>query len=127
MIEIKNKRIYFYTGGRDIAPMDFPCMSAYICPHCKKILAAYYAGTVAELGQYTEKAYHYELGGSDGGQYLLLGGYHHKEECSRREIISLHARGIRASVGEWGCSRAYPIRSSGRAGRDDKSWEGSRF
>lgn len=101
MIEIRNNRIYFYSDNRDIAPMDFPCMSAYICPHCKKILAAYYAGTVTELGQYTEKAHHYELGGSDGGQYLLLSGYYHKEECSQRETVSLQARGIGASLDEW--------------------------
>ncbi len=105
MIEAKNNRIYFYNmNKRDIIPVDFPCMSAYVCPHCKKVLAAYYAGKIVDLEPFLEDAslkYHYTLGTSNGGQYLLLDDHHHKKGCQGREIVSLFARGITFSMDVW--------------------------
>jgi|GEM_PF-3223894 len=76
MIEVKNNRIYFYnTNKRDIIPVDFQCVSAYLCPHCKKVITAYYAGKIVDLEPFCEDPsdkYHYILGTSNGGQYLLL-------------------------------------------------------
>ncbi len=105
MIEAKNNRIYFYNANkRDITPVDFPCMSAYVCPHCKKVLAAYYAGKIVDLEPFLEDAslkYHYTLGASNGGQYLLLDDNYHKKGCQGREIVSLFARGITFSMDVW--------------------------
>jgi hypothetical protein len=105
MIDVKNNRIYFYnTYKRDIIPADFPCMSAYICPHCKMVLAAYYAGTIVDLEPFMEDPglkYHYTLGASNGGQYLLLDVHHHKKGCPGWEIVSLSARSITYSIDVW--------------------------
>lgn len=105
MIEAKNNRIYFYNmNKRDIIPVDFPCMSAYVCPHCKKVLAAYYASKIVDLEPFLEDAslkYHYTLGASNGGQYLLLDDNYHKKGCQGREIVSLFARGIAFSMDVW--------------------------
>lgn len=102
MIEIRNNRIYFYNEHRrDIIPVDFPCMSAYVCPHCKKILAAYYAGVITDLDPFSDEAspkHHYKWGESNGGQYMLLEEYYHREKCQRRQIISLNVRGVRESI-----------------------------
>ncbi len=56
MIEVKNNRIYFYnTNKRDIIPVDFQCVSAYVCPHCKKVLVAYYGGKIVDLEPFMEE------------------------------------------------------------------------
>lgn len=106
MIEVKNNRIYFYNANkRDVTPVDFPCMSAYVCPHCKKVLAAYYTGKIVDLEPFLEDAslkYHYIMGTSNGGgQYLLLDDNYHKKGCQGREIVSLFARGITFSMDVW--------------------------
>ncbi len=105
MIEAKNNRIYFYNANkRDVIPVDFPCMSAYVCPHCKKVLAAYYAGKIVDLEPFLEDAslkYHYTMGASNGGQYLLLDDNYHKKGCPAWEIVSLFARGITFSMDVW--------------------------
>jgi len=105
MIEVKNNRIYFYnTYKRDIIPADFPCMSAYVCPHCKMVLAAYYAGTIVDLEPFMEDPalkYHYTLGASNGGQYMLIDSNHHGKGCGSREIISQSARGITYQLDVW--------------------------
>ncbi len=105
MIEARNNRIYFYNANkRDITPVDFPCMSAYVCPHCKKVLAAYYASKIVDLEPFLEDAslkYHYTLGTSNGGQYLLLDDNYHKKGCQGREIVSLFARGVTFSMDVW--------------------------
>jgi len=105
MIEVKNRRIYFYNNNkRDIIPADFPCVSAYLCPHCKKVLAAYYAGGIGDLEPFMEDPalkYNYKLGTSNGGQYLLLDDHSHTKGCPGREIVSLFARGITSSMDVW--------------------------
>jgi len=111
MIEVKNNRIYFYnTNKRDIIPMDFQCVSAYLCPHCKKVLAAYYAGIIVDLEPFMEDPalkYHYTLGASNGGQYLLLDDHNHKKGCPGWEIVSLSARSITYSIDVW--ARRYEV------------------
>lgn len=105
MIEVKNNRIYFYNmNKRDIIPVDFQCVSAYLCPHCKKVLAAYYAGKIVDLEPFCEDPsdkHHYILGTSNGGQYLLLEDHNHKKGCPGWEIVSLYARSITHSMGVW--------------------------
>jgi hypothetical protein len=105
MIEVKNNRIYFYNANkRDIIPVDFQCMSAYVCPHCKKLLAAYYAGKIVELEAFLEDPslkHHYMMGASNGGQYLLLDDSQHKKGCKGWDIVSLSARGIIFSIEIW--------------------------
>lgn len=105
MIEAKNNRVYFYNANkRDIIPVDFPCMSAYVCPHCKMVLAAYYAGKIVDLEPFLEDAslkYHYTMGASNGGQYLLLDDNYHKKGCQGREMVSLFARGVTSSMDVW--------------------------
>lgn len=111
MIEVKNKRIYFYNmNKRDIIPVDFQCVSAYLCPHCKKVLAAYYAGKIVDLEPFCEDPsdkHHYTLGTSNGGQYLLLEDHSHKKGCPGWEIVSLSARSITYSVDVW--ARRYEV------------------
>ncbi|CAG0984204.1 hypothetical protein METP3_02259 [Methanosarcinales archaeon] len=111
MIEVKNNRIYFYNmNKRDIIPVDFQCVSAYLCPHCKKVLAAYYAGKIVDLESFMEDPalkYHYTLGTSNGGQYLLLDDHNHKKGCPGWEIVSLSARSITYSIDVW--ARSYEV------------------
>lgn len=111
MIEVKNNRIYFYnTNKRDIIPVDFQCVSTYLCPHCKKVLAAYYAGNILDLEPFMEDPalkHHYTLGTSNSGQYLLLDDHNHKKGCPGWEIVSLHARSITHSVDVW--ARRYEV------------------
>jgi hypothetical protein len=111
MIEVKNNRIYFYNmNKRDIIPVDFQCVSAYLCPHCKKVLAAYYAGKIVDLEPFMEDPalkYHYTLGTSNGGQYLLLDDHYHKKGCPGWEIVSLSARSITYSIDVW--ARRYEV------------------
>jgi len=111
MIEVKNNRIYFYNmNKRDIIPVDFLCVSAYLCPHCKKVLAAYYAGKIMDLEPFMEDPamkYHYTLGASNGGQYLLLDDHSHKKGCPGWEIVSLSARSITYSIDVW--ARRYEV------------------
>lgn len=105
MIEIKDNQIYFYNlYKRDIIPVSFECMSAYVCQHCKKVLAAYYAGVIPDIEPFLEESslkYHYTLGTSDGGQYLLLDNHHHKKGCPGWEMISLSARGVKPQIDVW--------------------------
>ncbi len=112
MIEVKNNRIYFYNlNKRDIIPVDFQCVSAYLCPHCKKVLAAYYAGKIVDLEPFMEdpaQKHHYTLGTSNGGQYLLLNDHNHKKGCPGWEIVSLSARGITHSIDV--LARRYEVR-----------------
>jgi hypothetical protein len=111
MIEVKNNRIYFYNmNKRDIIPVDFQCISAYLCPHCRKVLAAYYAGKIVDLEPFCEDPsdkHHYTLGTSNGGQYLLLNDHNHKKGCPGWEIVSLSARGITHSIDVW--ARRYEV------------------
>ena len=111
MIEVKNHRIYFYNmNKRDIIPVDFQCVSAYMCPHCKKVLAAYYAGKIMDLEPFCEDPsdkHHYTLGTSNGGQYLLLDIHNHKKGCPGWEIVSLSARDITHSMDVW--ARRYEV------------------
>ena len=111
MIEVKNNRIYFYNmNKRDIIPVDFQCVSAYLCPHCKKVLAAYYAGKIVDLEPFCEDPsdkHHYTLGTSNGGQYLLLDDHNHKKGCPGWEIVSLSARSITYSIDVW--ARRYEV------------------
>jgi|GEM_PF-176175 len=111
MIEVKNNRIYFYNiNKRDIIPMDFQCVSAYLCPHCKKVLAAYYAGKIVDLEPFMEDPalkHHYTLGTSNGGQYLLLNDHNHKKGCPGWEFVSLSARSITYSIDVW--ARSYEV------------------
>ena len=68
MIEVKNNHIYFYNlYKRDITPVSFECMSAYVCERCKKVLAAYYAGVIQDIEPFLEESsmkYYYALGTS---------------------------------------------------------------
>ncbi len=111
MIEVKNNRIYFYNmNKRDVIPVDFKCISAYLCPHCKKVLAAYYAGKIVDLEPFCEDPsdkHHYTLGTSNGGQYLLLDDHSHKKGCPGWEIVSLSARSITYSIDVW--ARRYEV------------------
>jgi hypothetical protein len=111
MIEVKNNRIYYYNmDKRDIIPVDFQCISAYLCQHCKKVLAAYYAGKIMDLEPFMEDPalkHHYTLGTSNGGQYLLLDDHYHKKGCPGWEIVSLYARSITYSIDVW--ARRYEV------------------
>ncbi len=113
MIDVRNKRIYFYNANkREVSPVDFHCMSAYVCPHCKMVLAAYYAGALPDLEPFMEDKslmYHYAVGGVNGGQYLLLEQSYHERECGNREIVSLLARGITHQVDVW--AKRYDVES----------------
>jgi hypothetical protein len=111
MIEVKNNRIYFYNmNKRDVIPVDFQCVSAYLCPHCRKVLAAYYAGKIVDLEPFCENPsdkHHYTLGTSNGGQYLLLDDHNHKKGCPGWDIVSLSARSITYLIDVW--ARRYEV------------------
>lgn len=51
---------------------SFPLLSAYVCPFCDKILAAYFQGQMpeAEIAYYREDKPRYLIGGVAGGHYL---------------------------------------------------------
>lgn len=87
MIEIRDGRIYFYHALKtQVQARDFQCISAYVCPHCKNVLLAYFVGhmTPESLPDFAEKdsmRYAYEMGGCNGGQWIALQEYPHKSAC----------------------------------------------
>ncbi|NJD75736.1 MAG: hypothetical protein FIB08_01385 [Candidatus Methanoperedens sp.] len=103
MIEIKNGRIYFYnTLKPDLMVLDFKCLSAYVCPACKNVLRAYFVGSIIpeSLKEYMEKdtmKYAYEMGNTQGAQWLALRDHSHKE-CCRWEVVGAMSKGIENSV-----------------------------
>ena len=103
MIEIKNGRIYFYnTFKPDLRVLDFMCLSAYVCPVCKNVLRAYFVGNITPeaLEEYMEKdtmKYAYEMGSTQGAQWIKLRDHSHKETCSW-QIVGAISKGIDNSV-----------------------------
>ncbi|MDP2754617.1 MAG: hypothetical protein Q8P40_09550 [Nitrospirota bacterium] len=103
MIEIKNGRIYFYNAANpNLKVLDFRCLSAYVCPACKNVLGAYFAGYVIEesLREYIEKdslKYAYETGTIQGAQWIVMREHQHKEVC-RWEVVGAQSRGIENAV-----------------------------
>ncbi len=95
MIEIRDGRIYFYHAYKsEIQAKDFQCISAYVCPHCKNVLLAYFVGHIEKLADYADKdnmKYAYEMGNCNGGQWISLQEYQHKESCKWQYVT---ARGI---------------------------------
>ncbi len=107
MIEIKNNTIYFYHRlNSEVPSVNFPCLSAYVCPHCKLVLLAYYAGLIQKpsfkaICEDPADEFHYTFGSSKGGQYLELAEYIHKKKCTKWKPVSLLARGAKNSVKVW--------------------------
>lgn len=99
MIEIKNGRIYFYnTLKSDLRVLDFMCLSAYVCPVCKNVLRAYFVGNITPeaLKEYMEKdtmKYAYEMGSTQGAQWIKLRDHSHKETC-RWEVVGAMSKGV---------------------------------
>ncbi len=85
MIEIKDGRIYFYHAYKtEVQAKDFQCISAYVCPMCKNVLLAYFVGYIDKLIDFADKdnmKYAYEMGNCNGGQWMELKDYTHKEHC----------------------------------------------
>ena len=103
MIEIKNGRIYFYNAANpNLKVLDFRCLSAYVCPTCKNVLGAYFAGYVIEesLREYIEKdslKYAYKTGTIQGAQWIRMEGHEHKKVCGW-EVVGAQSRGIDNAV-----------------------------
>lgn len=103
MIEIKNGKVYFYnTLKPDLRVLDFKCLSAYVCPVCKNVLRAYFVGYIIpeSFKEYMEKdsmKYAYEMGSTQGGQWLKLRDHLHKETCSW-EVVGAISKGVDNSV-----------------------------
>lgn len=103
MIEIRNGRIYFYNKFKpELKVLDFKCLSAYVCPECKNVLRAYFVGQIMEesMKEYIENdkmKYAYQMGTSDGGQWIAIYSNSHKELC-RWEVLGSLARGAEHSV-----------------------------
>lgn len=99
MIEIKDGRIYFYHAYKtEVQAKDFQCISAYVCPHCKNVLLAYFVGYIDKLADYADKdnmKYAYEMGDCNGGQWIELKDYTHKETCKWQYST---ARGVSGGV-----------------------------
>ena len=95
MIEIRDGRIYFYHAYKsEVQARDFQCISAYVCPMCENILLAYFVGYIEKLADYAEKdsmKYAYEMGNCNGGQWMELKDYTHKEYCKWKYVT---ARGV---------------------------------
>jgi len=85
MIEIRDGRIYFYHAYKaEVHAKDFQCISAYVCPMCKNVLLAYFVGYIDKLIDYADKdnmKHAYEIGNCNGGQWIALNDYTHKETC----------------------------------------------
>lgn len=87
MIEIRDGRIYFYNAEKPkVQARDFQCISAYVCPHCKNVLLAYFVGnmSIEILPDFAEKdsmRYAYEMGGCDGGKWISMQEFQHKSVC----------------------------------------------
>lgn len=103
MIEIKNSRVYFYnTMKPDLRVLDFKCISAYVCPVCKNVLRAYFVGNIIpeSFKEYMEKdtmKYAYEMGNTQGAQWIKLRDHSHKEAC-RWEVVGAMSKGIPNAV-----------------------------
>ncbi len=103
MIEIKNGRVYFYnTLKPEIRVLDFKCLSAYVCPVCKNVLRAYFVGSIIpeSFKEYIEKdsmKYAYEMGSTQGAQWIALRDHSHKEVCGW-EVVGAMSKGIDNSV-----------------------------
>jgi hypothetical protein len=97
MIEIdaKTKKIFFYYtpeeikqhSKRDEEMYEFELLSGYVCPECKKVIDAYYVGTLpieTKSDSYSSHPYlpsfagynrydpHYKFGHEYGGGYLIM-------------------------------------------------------
>ncbi len=103
MIEIKNGRVYIYnTLKPDLKVLDFKCLSAYVCPVCKNVLRAYFVGNIIPeaFKEYMEKdsmKYAYEMGSTQGAQWIALHDHAHKETCGW-EVCGAMSKGIENSV-----------------------------
>jgi hypothetical protein len=103
MMEVKNGRIYFHnTLKPELSVLDYKCLSAYICPVCKNVLKAYFVGSILPetLKEYTEKdtmKYAYEMGNTQGGQWISLRSHQHKEVCSW-ELVGAMSKGINNAI-----------------------------
>lgn len=99
MIEIRDGRIYFYHAYKsEVQARDFQCISAYVCPHCKNVLLAYFVGYIDKLADYADKdnmKHAYEIGNCNGGQWISLQAYNHKVACKWEYVT---ARGVSNGV-----------------------------
>lgn len=80
---------------------SFPLLSAYVCPFCNKILAAYFQGQMpeAEIHYYRNEKPRYAFGSVPGGHYIKpashQSSYNDSERCSW-ELFS--RRGVRENL-----------------------------
>lgn len=89
-IDEERKEIVFIpdeTAEEHPPQRSFPLLSAYVCPRCKRILAAYFQGylSASDIGFY-QKESHYVIGSVPGGHYLKLENhqgfsYYGSENC----------------------------------------------
>jgi len=91
-IDKEKKEIHFIPDdvSKEHPPeRSFALLSGYVCPFCKKILAAYFQGHLSEQDvEYYKKESRYVIGSVPGGHYLKLENhedysyYGSSERCS---------------------------------------------
>ena len=101
-IDEAKKEILFVpddTQGEHPPARSFLLLSGYVCPFCRKILAAYFQGRMseAEIEYYERQKPRYKIGTATGGHYIKLEnhqGYSYgscEDRCSWEEFAG---RGI---------------------------------
>lgn len=89
MIRIVKQEIYFSPDEvHEEHPPErqFPLLSAYVCPFCKKILVAYFQGKMSRADiEYYERETPYVFGSVPGGHYIKprnhQGYYNDSDRC----------------------------------------------
>lgn len=103
-VDAKEKVIRFKPEevGDEVPPeRTFEFLSAYVCPLCKEILAAYFKGYLSETDiAYYEKETRYKIGSVPGGHYMKSNGhsgygYGGMEKCKWE---AFRKRGITANL-----------------------------
>ena len=93
-IDKEKKEIHFMPDRTDeVHPPErtFPLLSSYICPFCRKVLAAYFQGRMSEADAeyYQRQEPHYRIGSAAGGHYIKLeshqGYYGDSDRCTWEE------------------------------------------
>jgi len=74
-IDTKTQTIHFIpdeAGSEHPPERSFPLLSAYVCPFCRKILAAYFQGFLSEsdIEYHGRQKPRYAIGSVPGGHYL---------------------------------------------------------
>ena len=75
MIQVDDREIRFTPERVDEEhppARSFPLLSGYVCPFCRKILAAYFQGTMsqADIAYHQRQKPHYRIGSVAGGHYI---------------------------------------------------------